>query len=115
MEYQYYKITFPQPFYKNSGDKQICGMDYYGYMDICLGSNYYYALFRGEECFNENKQDIQNVIRVFDKEGAPVQQLIFDKSIDPSSFYVDETSKKVYFTVPDSENQIFVYSYSTDL
>lgn len=86
------------------------GLNYIGYLDICCREKYVYTLFRGEELFDKDSTDIENEVRVFDYDGKLVKKYSFEKSLDPSSFCVDEKNNRIYMVVPDEDKQIFVYS-----
>ena len=100
----------PKIVVKHYNGYDTSGLNYIGYVDICCGEKYVYTLFRGEELFDKDSTDIENEVRVFDYNGKLIKKYGFEKSLDPSSFCVDEKNNKIYMVVPDEDKQIFVYS-----
>lgn len=101
----------PKPTTKRYGNKLLTGITYIGYADLCLQKERIYAFFRGEELKSEPSANIENTIRTFDYKGSPLTKYKIEPTIEPSSFYVDEQNKKIYMTIPDNENQIFVFDF----
>lgn len=83
-------------------------LQYLTYIDAVL-SKQIYTLFMCEDLSKYPNGKERNSIRVFDYQGNPIKELLLEKDIEASSFYVDESTKKIYVLVPESDKPIWVY------
>lgn len=83
-------------------------LQYQTYIDVVLAKQIY-ALFLCEDLSKYPNGKERNSIRVYDYYGNPQKELLLEDNLEPSSFYVDENSRKFYVMVPESEKPIWVY------
>lgn len=83
-------------------------LQYQTYIDAVL-SKQIYTLYMCEDLSEYPNGKMRNSIRVFDYQANPIKELLLEKDIEASSFYVDESTKKIYVLVPDSDKPIWVY------
>lgn len=99
-----------EPQIKESSSKGVSSymLQYQTYVDAVLGENIY-ALFVCEDLSKYPNGTIKHSIRKYDYSGKPIEELLIDNNVEPSSMYVDEHEKKLYLLVPESETPIWIY------
>jgi len=86
---------------------------FFGFTSLFLTDNYIYTLFSGMT-FDEYREksrmglsEDKNYLRVYDYKGNLIK--VYDTDEDMISIYVDESANKIYATVINNENSIYVY------
>ena len=88
-------------------------VSFFGFQNIFLTDNYIYTLFSGmtwdeyREKSKAKQNTDKNYIRVYDYNGNLIN--VYDTDENLLSIYVDESANKIYATVYDNENSIYVY------
>ncbi len=77
-----------------------------GFMGLCLTDRYIYGLYWGKYVGRKDPS-LKYKIHVYDYRGRPVKRYTFDEEL--ISFAVDEERGKIYATVENQENPVFVY------
>lgn len=102
------ELGAPQVKEKVTSNSKSYILQYQTYVDAVL-SKQIYALFLCEDLSKYPNGKKRNSIRVFDYLGNPQKELMLEKDLEASSFYVDEENRKIYIVVPESEKPIWVY------